>query len=101
MFQVKIYQPTKTAMQSGRAKIKRWKLEYEPQAGAFVEPLMGWVGQIDTTQQLNLWFDTKEQAVNYAEQHNLAYVVIEPKQKKMQKKSYSDNFRFDAVRKTS
>ncbi len=101
MFQVKIYQPTKTAMQSGRAKTKSWKLEYEPQNASFVEPLMGWIGQIDTLQQIDLWFETKEQAVNYAHENQLTYYIKLPKQKIMQKKSYSDNFRFDAVRKTS
>lgn len=101
MFQLKIYQPTKTAMQSGRAKTKRWKVEYEPRSGAFVEPLMGWVGQTDTLQQLNLWFDTKEQAIAYADEQGIAYRVYEPNKKKMQIKSYADNFRYNAVRKTS
>jgi hypothetical protein len=101
MFQVKIYQPAKTAMQSGRAKTKRWKLEYEPISGVFVEPLMGWVGQTDTLQQLNLWFDTKEEAIGYAKEQGMVYRVYEPHKKKMQIKSYADNFRFDAVRKTS
>jgi len=39
----RIYQPTKTAMQSGRAKTAYRLLEYtEP--GRFVEPLTGWKG---------------------------------------------------------
>ncbi len=101
MFQVKIYQPTKTAMQSGRAKTKTWKLEYVPQSGDFIEPLMGWVGSADTLQQLNLWFETRELAVSYATEYGLDYHVELPKQKIMQKKSYSDNFRFDNVRKTN
>jgi hypothetical protein len=101
MLQAKIYRPAKTAMQSGRAKTKLWKLEYEQTDGNFVEPLMGWVGQIDTLQQLNLWFETKEQAINYAIDNGINYRVIEPKEKTMQKKSYSDNFRFDMVRKTN
>ncbi len=29
----RIYQPAKTAMQSGRALTKRWLLEYEPESG--------------------------------------------------------------------
>jgi uncharacterized protein involved in type VI secretion and phage assembly len=101
MLKVKIYQPTKTAMQSGRAKTKQWKLEYDQTDTNFVEPLMGWTGQTDTLQQLNLWFETKEQAVNYAVDNAMNYQVVEPKKKIMQKKSYSDNFRFDAVKKTN
>jgi ETC complex I subunit conserved region len=96
-----IYQPAKTAMQSGLAKTKRWKLEFKPTSGQYVEPLMGWVGQKDTQQQLSLFFDSKEQAVAYAEERGLPYHVKEPHRKAMRPKSYSDNFRFDAVKKTS
>ncbi len=98
---VRIYQPAKTAMQSGRAKTKAWKLEYEPSASQYVEPLMGWVGQRDTQQQLNLTFDTKEAAILYAEDNGLDYRVIEPKTRKIRPKSYASNFTFHRVRKTS
>jgi ETC complex I subunit conserved region len=96
---VKIYQPTKTAMSSGRAKMKRWKLEFEKTHSNFIDPLMGWVGQRDTQQQLNLYFDSAEDAVAYAEEEGLEYRVIQPQQKQFIKKSYADNFKFDAVRK--
>jgi hypothetical protein len=99
--QVFIYQPAKTAMQSGLAKTTRWKLEFKPVSGQYVEPLMGWVGQKDTQQQLSLFFDTKELAVAYAEERGLSYQVREPHHKAMRPKSYSENFRFDAVKKTS
>lgn len=101
MIKVKIYQPAKTAMQSGRAKTKGWKLEFYQTASSYVEPLMGWVGQSDTQQQLNLLFDSKEDAIAYAEDKGFTYRVIEPKRKVMRPKSYANNFRFDQMRKRS
>lgn len=101
MTKVRIFQPSKTAMQSGRAKTKCWKLEYEPSTSPYVEPLMGWVGQRDTQQQFSLEFETREQAIEYAEEHGLDYRIIEPRQRRIRPKSYANNFRFDQPRKTS
>jgi len=39
--QVRIYQPAKTAMQSGRGKTQQWLLEFEPARPKGPEPLMG------------------------------------------------------------
>ncbi|NET71429.1 MAG: ETC complex I subunit [Sphaerospermopsis sp. SIO1G2] len=97
----RIYQPAKTAMQSGRAKMKRWVLEFEPSDAHYVEPLMGWVGQRDTQQQLSLSFETKEQAEDYAQERGIDYHLIEPQTRHVRPKSYANNFRFDQVRKRS
>ena len=101
MSHVTIYQPAKTAMQSGLAKTKRWKLEYKPVSGQFVEPLMGWVGQRDTQQQFDLFFESCEQAVAYAEANNLTYEVKEPHHRHYLPKSYADNFKFQKMREAS
>lgn len=90
---VKIYQPAKNAMQSGRGKVSQWKLEYVQRSAKFVEPLMGWVGMRDTTQELNLNFDSEEEAVAYAEKHGLSYQVVRPKMRIVKPKSYADNFK--------
>ena len=37
----RIYQPARSAMQSGEAK-DNWLLEYEPEKPREIEPLMGW-----------------------------------------------------------
>lgn len=81
--------------------MKRWKLEFDTQHGNYVEPLMGWIGQRDTQQQLNMFFDDCADAVAYAQENGLDYRVIEPNTKRYRSKSYADNFRFDQVRKTS
>jgi len=92
---VRVYQPRKTAMQSGRAKTRYWLVEFEPGAQLRNDPLMGWVGQGDTRNQLRMKFNTREEAVEFCEKNDLDYQLIEPRQRKIQHKSYSDNFRAD------
>jgi len=94
----RIYKPAKTAMQSGRARTKEWVLDFEPEGPSEVEPLMGWTASTDTrSSQVRLEFDRKEEAIAYAERNGLPYRVIEPKERKPQKKSYADNFKFGRI----
>ena len=93
----RIYKPTKTAMQSGRARTRKWVLQHEPEQPREVEPLMGWTSSGDMKQQITLAFDTKEDAVAYAERNGIAYRVIEPKASRRRPKSYADNFRWGRV----
>jgi ETC complex I subunit conserved region len=90
----RIYKPTKTAMQSGTAKTKAWVLEYEPEEPRVVEPLMGWTSSADMKQQLHIAFDTKDEAVAYAERHGIPYQVLEAHEPSRRTMSYSDNFAF-------
>jgi len=82
-------------MQSGRALTKRWVLEYEPERPRTVEPLMGWTSSSDMRSQILLEFETKEEAMAYAERNEIPHQVFEPHLPKSRPKSYSDNFRFD------
>jgi hypothetical protein len=82
-------------MQSGRATTKRWVLEFEPEVPRTVEPLMGWTSSADMRSQVLLEFDTRGEAVAYAEKHQIPYQVFEPHAPKVRPKSYADNFRFD------
>jgi hypothetical protein len=93
---VRIYQPAKTAMQSGRGK-KRWVLEFEPASKREPEPLMGWTSSDDTNRQLRLRFDTCEEAVAYAKRYGLRYVVDPSPSRTIRPKSYADNFRYDRI----
>ena len=83
-------------MQQGRAGTERWLLEFEPGARE-VEPLMGWTSSRDTRRQLRLTFDSKEEAVAYAEKHGLMYSVEEPRERKIRPKAYAENFRTDRM----
>ena len=95
--EARIYQPAKTAMQSGRANTRRWVIEYEPEEAKQTDSLMGWSGSGDMRGQVRMYFDTKEEAVSFAERNQLSYQVKEPKIRKIQPKSYADNFRFDRI----
>ena len=91
----RIYQPARNAMQSGKARTKKWVLEYEPERAREIEPLMGWTASSDMRQQVSLDFDTKEEAIAYADKNSIPYQVFEPHKSAPKAKSYSDNFRFD------
>jgi hypothetical protein len=94
---VRIYRPARTAMQSGQAMTLKWVMEFPSDAPQEPDPLMGWTGFADTQAQVQLTFDTKQEAVAFAEKHGFAYVVEEPQEPKFRPKSYADNFRFDRV----
>jgi hypothetical protein len=94
---VRIFQPPKTAMQSGRAGTEKWILEFAPGSPRVADPLMGWTSSGDTRSQVRLTFDTKDEAIAFAEKHGLPYVVEEPQERRFRPKSYADNFRFDRV----
>jgi hypothetical protein len=84
----RIYQPSKTAMQSGRAQTRKWLLEYEPATRRDPDPLMGWSSAQDTLNQV----------VAFAKKHALDFTVIEPQARTPKAKSYADNFRYDRIR---
>jgi len=90
----RIYKPARTAMQSGQANAKEWRLDYEPEQPRTVEPLMGWTSSADMKQEVALYFDTKEEAIVYCERHGIAYQVFDTKPPVRQRISYSDNFAY-------
>src|SRR6516164_6531516 len=89
-----IYKPTQTAMQSGPARTKEWVLEYEPETPREIDPLMGWTSSGDMRSQISLSFDTKEEAMAYAERNGIPYQVMQPTPRRPVRKSYADHFRF-------
>ncbi|MCE7028496.1 ETC complex I subunit [Jiella avicenniae] len=91
----RIFQPSRTAMQSGKAKTRLWMLEYEPAAPKQVEPLMGYTSSRDMRSQVRLTFDTKEQAIEYAERNGIDFRLEEPHPPKRVRVAYADNFKYD------
>ena len=91
MKKAKIYKPNKTAMQSGLGKINKWILEFEVDDPT-KNPLMGWESSSDTLSELKLEFSSKEKAIDYAKKRKIDFEIIEPKKRKILKKSYADNF---------
>lgn len=94
----RIFRPDKSAMQSGKGRMKAWLLEFAPEAPLFIDPLMGWTGMSDTVRQLRLTFPSKEAAIAYAEKNDIPYEVFEPKPRRHVKKAYADNFAFSKAK---
>ena len=90
----RIYRPAKNAMQSGKAKTQDWLLEFEPKSARASDPLTGWTVTADTEGQIRLSFDSKDEAVAYAQAHGISFQVVDPKPAKRIIKAYADNFAF-------
>ena len=90
----RIYQPPKSAMQSGRAGTHHWVLEFEPSEPRVADPLMGWIGSADTQAQVRLSFATRDEAVAYAERNGIAYDLELAQSRRVRPKAYADNFRY-------
>ncbi|GAA0291348.1 ETC complex I subunit [Rhodovulum strictum] len=90
----RIYQPAKTAMQSGQAKTHHWVLDFAPASPRAIDPLMGWTSSADTQAQVRLRFDSREAAEDYARRHGIDAVVIRPKSRKpvVRPMGYAENF---------
>lgn len=90
----RIYQPSRSAMQSGQAKTRFWLLEFVPADARVIDPLMGWTGSDDMASQVQLRFETREEAVAYAERHGIPYQVADPKKRGhiLRQNGYGDNF---------
>lgn len=66
---VRIYQPTRNTMQSGGAKMERWRIDFDilPGSSRWENPLMGWASSADYVQGQRLTFRSKEDAAHFAE----------------------------------
>ncbi len=78
-------------MQSGLKKFDKWIIEFITDEPG-INPLMGWESSSDTYSEVNLEFETKELAINYAKKNKIEFELIESKERKVLKKSYADNF---------
>ena len=91
----RIYKPAKTTMQSGRSRTHEWVLEFAPASARYPDPLTGWTSSTDMSGQVRLTFETKEEAVAYAQKHGLAFKLTEPTERRVIIKAYADNFATD------
>ena len=90
----RIFKASKTAMQSGTGNADQWFLEFDKNDNKPIDQVMSWIGSSDTTSQIKLKFENKEEATQYAKSNNLLYYVDEGSGKKMniRKNGYGDNF---------
>lgn len=95
--QARIYQPARSAMQSGTANSNKWVLEFAPSSARKIDPLMGWTGSSDTQSQVKMTFDSKEAAIAYSKAQGLMVQVSSPNRRRAVKRprGYGENFAFD------
>jgi hypothetical protein len=79
--------------QSGRANAGLWLLEFERSEPQLPDPLTGWNGSGDTKAQVRLTFRTREEAIAYAQRHDLEYHLVPAAPVKLKIQAYADNFR--------
>jgi len=89
---IKIYKPSKSSMQSGQRNTKKWLAEYISDTKQIKDTLMGWNSSLDTKSQIKVFFDTKKQAIEWAQNNNYQYFVENQKKRKIKPKSYASNF---------
>ncbi|MBV8060921.1 MAG: ETC complex I subunit [Alphaproteobacteria bacterium] len=92
---VRIYRPSKTASQSGRAGTRHWLVEPELATPRTPEALMGWQQSGDTLGELGgrLKFASREEAVQFATARGWDMVVEEPAERHVTPRNYLDNFK--------
>ena len=90
---VKIKEYKRSAMQSAPKQDGLWELTFiEDKNTRFVSDKTGWTSSADTKTQLKLKFNSKDDAIKYAKQKNLEYIIIFANKSSIKPKSYSDNF---------
>jgi hypothetical protein len=89
----RIFQRPKNAMQSGKARLGQWILEFAPAEARRADPLMGWAGSGDTQSQVQLKFGSSAEAEAYAEKHGISAEVHATPPRRLKLQAYADNFR--------
>lgn len=89
----RLYQRSKNAMQSGRARAGEWVLDFETLSPRRADPLTGWAGGGDTQAQVRLTFATLDEAKAYAEREGVDYHLVPAAERTLKLQSYADNFR--------
>ena len=95
--EARIFQPARSAMQSGLANSKNWILEFVPSSMRKIDPLMGWTSSSDTQSQVRIAFDSCDAAIAYAKANDLNFVVSNPSRRRHKKRprGYGENFAHD------
>ena len=89
----RIIEEQRKTTQSGKAGQGRWTLEFERQQPQRPDPLTGWNGSGDTATQVRLKFDTKEEALAYAQRKGLTVHLVPAAPVGLKLQAYADNFR--------
>ncbi len=89
----RIHQRPKSSMQSGRARVGEWLLEFDPAEAKRLDPLTGWHGSGDVSNQVRLTFDSLDAATAYAVANGIDYEIVPLGPTTLKLQTYADNFR--------
>ena len=89
----RIIEEQRKTTQSGKALEGRWILEFERQQPQRADPLTGWNGSGDTATQIRLRFNSKAEALAYANRKGFDVHLVEAPPVAMKIQAYADNFR--------
>lgn len=89
---VRVYRRSPNPMQSGKAHLGEWIVEFEPHLKPGIDPLMGWTSSADPQRQVRLTFESLEAAEAYCRRQRLNYEVERPPARRRPRRSYADNF---------
>jgi len=89
----RIYQRPKNAMQSGKALLDDWILDFDPTEARVPDPVMGWAGSGDTQAQVQLIFSSQVEAETYARRYGIIAQVHSIASRRLTIQAYADNFR--------
>lgn len=92
MAAARIYQHYRNGMQASRAASGEWVLEFESKTARRADPLTGWSGGADTQAQVQIVFQTLEEATAYAEREGVDVHIVPPSNKSLKLQSYAENF---------
>jgi hypothetical protein len=93
MASARIFQRSKNAMQSGKARADEWVLQFESHRPHVPDPLTGWSGGAETQAQVTIGFPTLDAAKAYADKYKIPYHLVPPAEHKLKLQSYADNFK--------
>lgn len=80
-------------MQSGKARVGQWLLDYEPIEAKRLDPLTGWAGSGDTANQVRLAFDDLDAAIAFVTAKGIDYEIVRLGTNPLKLQAYADNFR--------
>jgi hypothetical protein len=93
MTTARIIEYDRKTTQSGKAKAGSWLLEFERVSPMRADPLTGWSGSGDTSTQVRLTFDSKEEAIAYAARKGFDAHLVPAAPVSLKLQAYADNFR--------
>lgn len=89
----RIIEEQRKTTQSGKALEGRWVLEFERQERQLADPLTGWNGSGDTATQVRLKFNSKDEALAYAQRKGFTVHIVPAAPVSLKIQAYADNFR--------